>query len=426
VNALAILAIVLSAPANDFVARVDGTPITGSAFARRLVASASLGVPAQPEPVLDTMIDEALLSAEGHRLGLEHSPAAVARLETVQRQAAGALFLEKEIAGRIKIDEKTVRSIFHSIADFAAFDLLVFDTADHASAALGRIRKGASFATESAGTVSSRLVPDPKDAPLVMRGEIGPALAAALFGAAPGAVVGPVQLPDGFAVARLLKKQVGTEAELANRRASLEAHARKQQGEEMKHHVVAQLRERAHVTLDEAFVRSLPPGELTPQQLDHPLAKAGGWVLRLGDIADEVRAIRATGGHMGPLLRVQVASNEIDSRLLQDVAVERGFLKAPEIVALRPEHEKHAVGYAAMMRIMDGTPAPTEQEIAHFYERNADAFGQPFAQVLPRAAAGAAREKRQAAFVRAVAALRKKAAISIDRGALARATKPGA
>ena len=96
-NALAILALVLSVSANDVVARVDGTPLTGSAFARRLEASASLGFPARPEAVLDTMIDEALLSAEGHRLGLERSPAAVARLETAQRQAAGAVFLEKEI-----------------------------------------------------------------------------------------------------------------------------------------------------------------------------------------------------------------------------------------------------------------------------------------------------------------------------------------
>ena len=350
----------------------------------------------------------------------------MARLDAAQRQAAGALFLEKEIAGKIRIDEKALRNMFHTIADFAGFELLVFDTADHASAALGRIRKGASFATESTGAVSSRLVSDPKDVPLVTRGEISPPLAAALFGAAPGAVVGPVQLSEGFAVARLLKKQIGTEAEFASRRALIESHARKQQVDEMKHHVVTQLRERAHVTLDEAFLRSLPPGDLTPQQLEHPIAKAGGWVLRYGDIVEEVRAIRATGGHMGPSLRASVAWREIDSRLLQDVAVERGLLKAPEIVALRPEHEQNAVGYAAMMRIMDGTPAPTEREVARFYERNAAAFGQPLAQVRPRAAAGAASEKRQAAFVQAVGALRKKATISIDRGALARATRPGA
>ncbi len=422
-NAIAILALLLcSKPANDVVARVDGTPITAAAFARQLESAPA---PENPEEVLQRMIGEVLLAAEGRRLGLERSPAAAAFLDSAQRRQAGVVFLEKEVAGKIAPDEAMLRNLFHSTADFAAYELLIFETAQRAAAAAGRIRQGASFASEASGAVKSQLQPDPKGAPLVMRGEMAPPLAAALFDAAPGAVVGPVQLNDGFAVARLLNKTVGTDQEFAARRSSLATHARSQLAEQMKHHVIAQLRERAHVVLDEEFLRSVREGEPAPQVLDHALATVGGKVLRYREILDDVRAIRATGGHMGAALRISVAWREIDSRLLQDVAVERGLLNAPEIVALRPEHQQQAVGYAAMMRIMDAAPPPTERDIASFYERNSAAFGRPFAQALPQAAAGAAREKREAALVEAVAALRKKAAISIDRGALARATKPG-
>ncbi|HEX9398992.1 MAG TPA: peptidylprolyl isomerase [Anaeromyxobacter sp.] len=424
-SVLALVAALLwSGAPNEVVARVDGTTITGAAFARRLEATAST-YRTRPEQILDTMIDEALLATEGRRLGLEGSPIAKARFEFAQRTEAGAVFLRKEIEGRIAPDEKNLRSLFHSTADFAAFELLTFDTTERASAALGRIRKGAPFAAEAPGAITSGLHPDPKTAPLVMRGELDARLAAALFDAAPGAVVGPVALREGFGIARLLNKVVGTDAAFAQRRASIASHARQQLADQMKTHVLAQLRERAHVSLDEAFLRSVE-GEPTSQQLDHVLATTGGRALRYGEIVDEVSAIRAMGGHMGAAMRISVAWREIDARLLEDVAVERGFLNAPEVIALRKEHQQEGIGYAAAMRLRNAAPAPSERDIASFYERNSAEFGRPFGQVLPQAAAGAAREKRGAALLQGIAALRTKAAISIDRAALARAAQPGA
>src|SRR6266540_2927919 len=137
-SVLALVAALLwSGAPNEVVARVDGTTITGAAFARRLEATAST-YRTRPEQILDTMIDEALLATEGRRLGLEGSPIAKARFEFAQRTEAGAVFLRKEIEGRIAPDEKNLRSLFHSTADFAAFELLTFDTTERASGALRR------------------------------------------------------------------------------------------------------------------------------------------------------------------------------------------------------------------------------------------------------------------------------------------------
>src|SRR6266540_697148 len=116
-SVLALVAALLwSGAPNEVVARVDGTTITGAAFARRLEATAST-YRTRPEQILDTMIDEALLATEGRRLGLEGSPIAKARFEFAQRTEAGAVFLRKEIEGRIAPDEKNLRSLFHSTAD---------------------------------------------------------------------------------------------------------------------------------------------------------------------------------------------------------------------------------------------------------------------------------------------------------------------
>jgi hypothetical protein len=231
-----------------------------------------------------------------------------------------------------------------------------------------------------------------------------------------------VALTDGFGLARLLRKQVGTEAEFAARREALAAHARSQLAERMKGHVLAQLRAGAKVSLDEPFLRSLEEVEPSQAQLDHVLATIGGRPLRYSDIVADVRGMRASGGHTGASVRVSLAWRAVDARLVEEVAVERGLLRDPALVALQREHRDAALGWAAVVHMMDAAPAPTEREIAAFHERHAAAFGKPLSKVRPQAAAGAAREKREAAFTRGVAALRQKATIAIDRDALARAT----
>ncbi len=422
-SALAIIVAALFSAPGNVVARIDGTSITSEALTRRVEVSA---VGMRPDRILGTMIDEALFAAEGRRLKLERSPHATTRFETLQRMQAGKVFLANEIAGKVSLDDGMLQRLFHSTADFAAFDLLTFQTSNDATAALERIKKGGSFAAEAPRATTSSVRPDPKGAPLVMRSQIYSSLATALFAAEPPAVVGPVQLAEGFAIARLLTKVTGTDAEFQNKRAALETHARSQLAEQMKSHVLAQLREQSRVKLDEAFLRSVDEVEPTQQQLEHVLASPGDRALRYDDIFENVRSIRATGGHMGAALRIAVAWRAIDARLLESVAVERGFLKAPEVVALRAEHETAAVGYAAMRRVIDAAPPPTKNEISRFYERNSAAFGRPLAEVRAQAAAGAFREKRDLAYAEAVAALRKKATISVDREALARVVRPGA
>jgi peptidyl-prolyl cis-trans isomerase C len=421
---LALVAALLSAGADaDVVARVDGQAITSAAFARRFAADASKAYRERPDLILSTMIDEQLLTGEGHRLGLERSPVAQARFELLQRLEAGALFLRREIEGKISPSDQLLRETFHSTADSAAFEMLAFETSEQAAAALGRIRKGGSFAAEAPRAAHSQLQPHAEMAPLVIRAEMSPALAAALFGATPGSVVGPVELADGFGIVKLLRKNVGTEEEFARKREQLVAYAKIQLAERMKGHVLAQLRTDSKVTVDEAFLRSLPDGEPTAEQLDHVIATTGGGPIRYADLADDVRALSAARGHLGPSLRVTLAWRLVDQRLLQDVAVARGLLKDPALVALQAEHREAAVGWAAAVRLMDSASAPTDREIGAFFERNAASFDQPLPKVRPQATAGAAREKRQAAFSSGVAALRQKAAISIDRDALARAAK---
>src|SRR6266568_3253263 len=122
---LTLVAALLSAGTQgEVVARVDGRVISSDALTRRLASESSRAYRERPDLVLSTMIDEDLLGAEGHRVGLDGSEIAKARFDLLQRQEAGALFLRREIDGKVAPDRKMLENLFHSTADAAAFELL--------------------------------------------------------------------------------------------------------------------------------------------------------------------------------------------------------------------------------------------------------------------------------------------------------------
>ena len=416
------LAALAASATDEVVARVDGSVVTAAALNRRLQAAAAQRNYAAPRDMIDRMVNEAVFAAEARRLGMAGSPDVVARIDKQRRRAAAASFVENEIESRVEPDQKRLRQMFHATADFVAFEFLAFETKQSADGAAQRIRKGSSLKAESSGAAVSKLYPREADAPPSMRAQLEPAIAQALFAAAPGAVVGPVQGSAGWMVFRLVSKEIGTDADFAARRPALVTHARNQAGKDMVKHVVAQLWQKAGAALDEKFIREVGETPPTRAQMDHVVATVNGVPVRYADVYAAIASM-PRGHGMGANVRVDAARREIDSILLQDLAVQRGHDKAPSVSAQQPDFERVALAGALVSKIEAATPPPTENEIHDFYRRNAAAFGKPFSEVLPAAAAGAAAQKRAAAVAKRLKDLRRKANVSIDQNALAEAVR---
>ncbi|HTN51539.1 MAG TPA: peptidylprolyl isomerase [Anaeromyxobacter sp.] len=422
-----LLAALAAAPGDEVVARVDGIAIPRSAVVRRASDFRARGESLQPAEVLASLVDEALLAAEGERLGLRQEPAVAARLEAERRRIAAEVLVETEIASGISPPEDALRRMFHGTADSARLQLLIYETKDAAQAARDRLAQGGSLEAEARAALIAKVAPRDGGAPEAIRAQLDPALAEAVFGAAPGALVGPVALKNGFAVARVIELNVAAEAEYAARREAVLRHARKELTAQAVSHYTGQLRKQAGVTLDEPFLQGLQGLQASPAELDHVLATVGGRSLRYRDIHPSLEAVAAGSGHMaGPTIKIQLAWREIDARLLQDVAVQRGYEKRPETLARAAVAERNVLALALADRIRASAPPPSEAEIQEFYGRNAAAYGRPFEQVLPDAAARAGAEKREAAVLARARELRARAAITIDQAALARAGAAGA
>lgn len=406
-----------AAQSGSTVLRVNATAFTEESVSRRLEALRAAGRPATPDDAVAELVAEVLLAAEAKRLGLSDSPAVRENVDVQVRRAATQAFVDSFTAGA-EPDESALRQLFHSTSDQAWFESLSFATSDEAQRALDRVRAGSSFSKEAAGAVTSRLAS--KDSSPIIRAEIAPELAAALFGAAPGQTVGPIESGPGWIIARLVRTSVGTEAEFAQRRIELARFARKQATSRARKHVAERLRAQARIVIDEDFLRGLQGADATPAQLESPIATVNGRPIRYGDIHPSVRALGAGAGHMaGPSVKLALATQEVENRLLRDAALERGFDRVPDVASRRGEFERTALAVAAAERIRSAAAPPSEDEIEAYYRRNERRFGRPFREVLPAAARGAAEEKRAGALATRIEALRREASVSIDRKALA-------
>lgn len=411
-------------PGDEVVARIDGDAVTRATLLRRAEAlQTPQGTPPLGE-VLQSLVVQSLLAAEGRRLGLEKDPKVLERIRAETAAAAAAAMLRKDFAERADPPEARLREMFESVSDAAAFESLTFDGREAALAARERIAKGSTLAAEAPRAVMAQLHPKPEAAPAVVRGQLDPALAKALFAAQPGTLVGPVELRLGWGLARALRIHRGTEQEFAARRAALAERAREQARTERVRHVAAGLRAKSGVQLDEPFLRSLRGAEATPAQLDHAVATVNGRPVRYREVHARLAAFGADGHMAGPGVKIQLAWQRVDSVLLEELAVERGHDRDPEVAALRPELERVALAEGAAIRIQEGVPAPTNREVKQFYERNRKAFGRPLEEVRAAATAGAREEKRGRALEARIAELRGQASVSIDGEALARAAAP--
>jgi len=197
------------------VARVQDLSVWASDVRREAVAQ---GLVAEGEPldvqselfrrVLDEVIDQKLLAAEARRRGLDKDEATQARLEAVRERILGDILVEQVVSGAVSdqaiqrlYDEQQRRA---QSSEELRVRLILSQTKAQAEAVLGVLGQGAAFEA-----VAAQRSTDP--ATKYSGGDLGystldvlpDSFAAALRGQPTGAVIGPVEAPNGWAILRI-------------------------------------------------------------------------------------------------------------------------------------------------------------------------------------------------------------------------------
>jgi hypothetical protein len=406
-------ALILQAPSPE-VARVGSTSISLADVQARLTVMREKGDFGGPLEAVNGLIGEALLEAEARRLGLAAAPIVKAKVEREQRRLAGGLLVERDLAANARPAEAELRELYHSTADSVRLDVLVFEGAAAADAAARRIAKGGDFSAEAAGAVAHPA------AALTMRAQVDPKLVTLAFQAPIGAVQGPAAASEGVAVFRVTERTVGDEAGFQVQRQALLDHATRLTVARARTHLVEQLRAKQGVKLDEPFLDGLPRGgDATQEQSLHVLATVGGRPITYGEILPAVRQLQAASGHPASgRVRKELAWQEIDTRLIEDLAMARGYGDDPQIKARLPALQSAALAQALAEQLSAAAPKPTEAEVAAFYRKHEQEIGQPLAKVRSTILTRLTAEKRSEAILAKVRELRGRADVQVNQAAL--------
>ncbi|HEY6006335.1 MAG TPA: peptidyl-prolyl cis-trans isomerase, partial [Anaeromyxobacter sp.] len=420
---LSILAALSLAAGAEVVARVDGFEITGAAVAERAAEVRGRGAQAGPDDALDSLVIEVLFAEEARRTGLADAASVREGIERELRRAASAVMAEKEAASVPAPAEQELRRQYHATADSIRLRLVAFPSEDAARVNLALVQRSGNLDDALRSPVPGFETPG-GTGPRI-RAQLPSALAEAAFAAAPGVPTGPVQLPEGFGIFVVLERNVGDEKGFAEKREALATFLRTQAAEAMREHAREQLRRRAAVTIDTAFLESLGRRtEATPAEVEHAVAKVDGRPIRYRDIEPSVRQLSSASGHLaGPELRKQLVAREIGDRLLEEQAVQRGLLRDPSVVARRPAIERRVLAGVLVERIGASVPAPSEKDIRAFHKANVARTGQDLESTRSAIAAYLRDTRRNEALQAKAGELRSRARIVVFREALQAAAR---
>jgi peptidyl-prolyl cis-trans isomerase C len=346
-NVLALLLVLSGLPREAPVARVGAVDVTRADVLERLRIMAGLRRPQTAAAAVGDLVEEALLAGEARRLGLDRDPAVAQAIARERRRLSGDALLAREAP---EPGEAELRALYHLTGDSVRLVLVRLEAEGDARAALARVKAGGDLAAEARRSSDRELAGASGETGLVTRAALDPLLAAEVFRAEPGALVGPVKLRAGWALARVVERHLADEAGFTARREGVARFAREQRRTRTRGLLLERLRKKYPVTLDEAFLASAgTAGAPAAKDLDRPVATVNGRPVPYRAVRD-LAAESDAAGHGGAALAA-FARAEVEAMLLDEEARAQGLDAAPGVVATLPGIERYLLASAAAERI---------------------------------------------------------------------------
>jgi parvulin-like peptidyl-prolyl isomerase len=249
-----------------------------------------------------------------------------------------------------------------------------------ARATLERLNKGASFAEEVKFAVDPSQASGGGKAVTRLRIDLGEEMAKVAFEAPLKTWVGPIKLPLGAAVVRVLERDVGSEQGFPAKKESLRRFVEDQLRHQYKAHFVTQLRKKAEVKIDEDFITKTGVSLKLDKNADHVVAKVYDKPVRYDAVVAEVKRLSGgkEGGHAsGPTVKMSYASAMVDQLLLEHEAMARGYGKDPSLTEALKSTEREAILTLTGQRIREKAGAPGAAEVEAYYKGHPTEFQIP-------------------------------------------------
>jgi parvulin-like peptidyl-prolyl isomerase len=378
---LVMLALLGALSDDAVVAHVSSSNITAGQVRARIANTVRAGTPAIPKDLVEDLINESVLAQEGYRRGLQRDPTLVARVTALTRRLAAEQLVEKELKGAVRVTDEELVALYHRTNDSATVQMVVVASEPEAQKLLARLRSGAKLEDEAKSSLDPATSSSGGNLGNRSRNQLAPGLADAVFAAPLGAFTGPVRLDVGWAVIRVTRRELAPETDLGAKKEAVRAFAEKQELARYREHYLMQLRKKANVQVDEAFIKGTSTRlKATPEELAHVIATVAQEPILYSAVLDELAALfqGSEAGHAsGTSVKLELASGLVDQRLLEHAAVQRGLANDPQVRAAARDFERDEVVRLFASNLRKAAPSPTDGELEAWYQGHQDRFRPP-------------------------------------------------
>lgn len=305
--------------AQDVVAEVEGEQITAAEFVSRytgfILKAGVADVPRLRMQVLDGMIDERLLIADGRARGFDGTPAFAEFAERVREKLLIESYIDRHVTSRVAVTERDLEEAFIRMNTELTARHLYARTREEALALRARLEAGETFEMLAAEVFGDpALAAAGGSVGTFTYDEMDQDFEDAAYGLPVGDVSGPVRTAQGYSIIQVtdrFTKPLITETEFAQRRDKLRALVLRKKRLGARTHAARKAADRLQVTFHPAFDRllgqlqgvSLIADEAMDAFLDEPLLS---YSTDAGRATWTVEQFREVAADTDPAQRAQV------------------------------------------------------------------------------------------------------------------------
>jgi peptidyl-prolyl cis-trans isomerase C len=357
-----------------------------------LLAVTAAGSGAAPSPGLFALPPEslALIELDAERSGLARRPEVAARIDEARQR----LVVEQLVADNTAVPAPSDAEVRAS-AEAADVQVVVRGTREDAAAALERLKSGGSLATEAKASLDPVARDRGGALGWVTRGQMPAPVAADAFVGAVGAWRGPYDVGGRWFVVRVKERKAAPKAgaELEQARSQLVAQRRA----EARTAYLARLRERAKVTVDEAFLTEAAGREPSAADRERVVATAGTRKVRYDAVLAAAGGMAAPhgAGHGAAAMQLRLARQLADVAVLDEEAGRANLARRPAVAEKLAAARRDILVTAYYDDLGARTPAPTAAEVQARFDARPSEFQVPASRRCAHAVASSEQGARK-------------------------------
>lgn len=365
------------------VLTIDGEQFTSNDYRQWWELWREKGMSSPTSP--DDFINWQLMVKEGRQMDLQSAPGYQRKVATFIKVRSLMMFKAEEIDDKIVISEDDIRAVYRQkYIPRLQVRIFYFPTMELAQ------QQEENFKDGSLTLAYLEKLPPADGGPSLIEKKIlrQPQLTAQWLAAleADGgnlALRGPVTMGKGAILFEVISKDDGGADDFAKTKVGIKERLRKDQERLLTQELVAQLRKKFDLQIDEQVLAQINDTALTPEQREQPLVTSSKGIISAADfqamLAREKkfrRAYKFKEEELGTM-KLRVLNNMIAQTLISWAATARHYEQRSPLQDIVAFYRNHRLVREVENRVLKPLSAPSDQELQEYYRVHQDQYSYP-------------------------------------------------